>query len=397
MNRIIRSIAFLTFLVCSGGCSTTGMQAPPPVELRGVWLNEPGILDSRESIARTMQFLAEHNFNAVFPVAWNGGRTLYPSKVLQHWFGITTGEGDRDVLAEVIAEAHMRGLAVIPAFTFGFAAPPPTSDALASTKPHWLARDRAGNAVLREGVVWLNPIHPEVQEFYLSLVAEVVKNYDVDGILGGDRLLAEPIEAGYDSVTVERFRETHAGNDPPPDIHDTHWKHWRAVQINTVAQKLYWRAKAYRAGVVMGWAPLPYRNALNAYLQDWRSWITENPYGEYYADFIVPLIAISEVEAYKRTLDAQHKDSLKIKQQRRYLFPGVLLTGGSRPVTEEELIEAVRYNRASGYNGEVFSSVEELRRANGKLAAALKHTYYSTPARLPFLGAGEKARGGATR
>jgi len=95
---------------------------------------------------------------------------------------------------------------------------------------------------------------------------------------------------------------------------------------------------------------------------------------------------------YKQTLDAQHKDTLKIKQKNRYQFPALVLKDGDRSIPEEALTEAIRYNRVKGYNGEVIFSYELLRQNNGALAAALKRTFYSRPARLPFSTAGLQAQ-----
>ncbi|HXG00296.1 MAG TPA: family 10 glycosylhydrolase, partial [Bacteroidota bacterium] len=198
MTRLAELLVSLFFLLNVAGCSATGtQQAPPPIELRGLWLADEHIFASRQKIADAMQFLADHNFNAVLPVVWNGARTLHPSKVMEQWFGVSAATAHRDVLAELIEEAHKRGLAVIPTVTLSVAPNPSFSETLAKTKPQWLARDRAGNPVRKDDIEWLNPLHPEVQEFLLALVSEVAKSYDVDGILGGDRLLAEPIEAGY--------------------------------------------------------------------------------------------------------------------------------------------------------------------------------------------------------
>jgi len=393
MSRFRQNFLLLNVLiVLMVGCRAAETQQPaPPIELRGVWLTDTTVFSSREKIAEAMQFLAEHHFNAVFPVVWNGGKTLHPSKVMHEWFGMPH-QPQRDPLAELIKEAHQRNIAVIPTFGLGLATTPAEDEWVVKKKPQWAARDRNGATVKKDGIEWLNPLHPEVQEFLLSLVSEVAKTYNVDGVQGGDRLLAEPIEAGYDSVTTALFQETHAGNKPPQDVHETHWKYWRAVRINAVVQKLYWRAKAFKARFVMMWAPLPYRTALNGYLHDWRTWIHENPYGEFYADAISPQIRVADLEMYKQTLDAQHKDTLKIKQKNRYQFPALVLKDGDRSIPEEALTEAIRYNRVKGYNGEVIFSYELLRQNNGALAAALKRTFYSRPARLPFSTAGLQAQ-----
>jgi len=44
----------------------------------------------------------------------------------------------------------------------------------------------------------MNALDPQVQEFLLSLVLEVVNNYDVDGIHGMIVCLHSPCEGGYD-------------------------------------------------------------------------------------------------------------------------------------------------------------------------------------------------------
>ena len=70
---------------------TTVQCDTPPTgdELRGVWLTnvDSDVLDSRENIEEAMAFLAEHNFNVVFPVVWNDAATMYPSTVMDTLVG----------------------------------------------------------------------------------------------------------------------------------------------------------------------------------------------------------------------------------------------------------------------------------------------------------------------
>ncbi|MER3524493.1 MAG: hypothetical protein C4326_10615 [Ignavibacteria bacterium] len=386
MLRILRGFVLLAIVIFAGCSSSGSQQAPPPIELRGVWLTEEEFATNREQMAATLQFLADHHFNAVFPIVWNGGTTLYPSKVMEEWFGKASawGVSERDPFAELIEEARKRGIAVIPTLGSSLGPLPPTDERIARMKPNWAARDRQGRMVVRDGVEWFNPIHPEVQEFVFALLSEVVKTYDVAGVQGGDRLFAEPIEGGYDSITTALYRETHAGNEPPLDANEIHWKYWRAVRINSAAERLYWRVKAFKARMVMMWAPLIYRDALNSYLHDWRSWVNENPYGEFYADFISPLVRLTDSNSYKLLLATQHRDSMKIRQKKRYLLPGIILQEGQSRAEEEQLLEAIRYNRASGYNGEIIFPFAMLKKNGGKLAAALRRTHYSRAAQLPF-------------
>src|SRR5690606_9196272 len=91
-----------------------------------VWITnvDSDVLMSKKSIAEMMDFLAESGFNIVFPVVWNKGYTLYPSDIMEREFGrrIDPLYGERDLLQELIVEAHRVGIEVVPWFEYGFAA-----------------------------------------------------------------------------------------------------------------------------------------------------------------------------------------------------------------------------------------------------------------------------------
>ncbi|MBI5472419.1 MAG: family 10 glycosylhydrolase [Ignavibacteriae bacterium] len=383
------ALAFIITISLISCASTIENTRPLPIELRGIWISttDSDVFRSRANIAAAMDFLAQHNFNVVFPSVWRQGATLYKSEVMKSTFGIEIDPkfAGRDPLAEFIEEAHKRNIAVIPWFEYGFVASHnQNGGTILQQKPRWAARDRNGKVLLEDGYEWMNALDPEVQEFMLSLVAEVVAKYDVDGVQGDHRLPAQPIEGGYDSVTTAAYKETHPGYDPPLDIHETHWKYWRAVRLNAFVQQFYWKVKALKPNVMVSWAPGVSPKSLNEMLQDWRSWISENVRGDYFADLVHPRVFERDINRYKRVLDSQHRDSLKIQQKNRYQYPALRLADDNYAISESDLKEAVRYNRYSGYNGEVFSSYEALRRDNDRLANALKESYYKTPARLPF-------------
>ncbi|MGL5509958.1 MAG: glycoside hydrolase family 10 protein, partial [Microcoleaceae cyanobacterium] len=173
-------------------------------EIRGVWLTnvDSDVLFSSANTKQAVDRLASMNFNTLYPTVWQGGYTLYPSKVAEKTFGVkrdpTPGLQKRDMLEEIIKEGHAKGLKVIPWFEFGFMAP--ANSELARQHPDWLTKQRNGELVKMEGIeprVWLNPLHPEVQKFIIDLIVEIVSNYDVDGIQFDDHF-GLPAEYGYD-------------------------------------------------------------------------------------------------------------------------------------------------------------------------------------------------------
>ncbi len=356
-------------------------EASELTELRGVWLTnvDSQVLNSREGIREAMQFLSDHHFNVVFPVVWNAARTTFVSQLMDSVFGFPIDErySGRDPLAEVIEEAHQRHIAVIPWFEYGFAAAyqkkPRT---IFKTRPQWAARDNRGKILTKNGFQWMNAFHPEVQEFMLALVKEVVTKYDVDGIQSDDRLPAIPIEGDYSRYTDSLYRAEHNGNRPPKNYRDPDWQRWRADKLNAFGKRLYQEVKALKPNLIVSWAPSIYPWSYDEYLQDWPSWLSGG-----YADLVVPQCYRYDFPAYQSTLDELIPGFLKISPSDRIVFPGILMNVGDYVMSEDFLLQTLAYNRKKGYQGEVFFFYEGLRKNNDRLAKLLLKNFYQQPAK----------------
>ncbi|HAH08174.1 MAG TPA: hypothetical protein DCM05_16890 [Elusimicrobia bacterium] len=353
----------------------------PPVELRGVWLTsvDSSVLEGRKSIAEAMEFLEQHHFNAVFVVVWNSAYTLYPSRVMERRFGtaIHPRFAGRDPLADVVAEAHARGIAVIAWFEYGMAASYRAGGGpILKKNPSWAERDSSGKLLTKNGFEWLNGFHPEVQDFLLSLVSEVAENYGVDGIQGDDRLPAQPVEGGYSAYTAGLWAAEHGGAQPPKEPRDPAWMRWRADRLTRYAQALSAGAKKSRPGLVVSWSPGPYPWCYEEYLQDWPAWMKNNS-----GDIVHPQLYRRSFEAYKEVLSSQLSGAAGSAAGRMY--PGMLISLGSWQAPEKDIVRAVQLNRERGLGGEVFFFFEGLRREGGKLAQALLAGPYAERAALP--------------
>jgi len=252
--------------------------APPPrAELRGVWLtlNDMPILRDRPRMQAAVADLARLHFNTLYPVAWNGGYAWYPSEVTQRRglqdFTMRGLQG-QDPLPELVAEAHARGLRVLPWFEFGFMAPP--SSELASRHPDWLSRRRDGGltSISAAGeVVWLNPFRPEVQQLITELVLEIVERSGADGIQFDDHM-SLPSEFGYDPFTLALYRRA-SGRDAPADPQDPAWVQWRADQITAFMVRLHKELKTRHPGALVSVSPNYHDFAYKLQLQHWRDWV----------------------------------------------------------------------------------------------------------------------------
>ncbi|MDZ8080943.1 MAG: family 10 glycosylhydrolase [Nostoc sp. DcaGUA01] len=353
------------------------------IETRGIWLTttDSKVLRSKEGIAQAMDFLAQTGFNVVFPVVWNQAVTLYPSQTMQQNFGVEIDPMSvgRDPLEEVVVEARRVGLKVIPWFEYGFASSYNLNGGiLLQKKPEWAGRDRNGNLLKKNGFEWLNALDPQVQEFLLNLVLEVVKNYDVDGIQGDDRLPAFPCEGGYDGLTLTRYRQQFDGN-PPPNPQDRRWLQWRADILTDFWAHLYQQVKAVNPNLLVAIAPNIYDWAFQEYLQDSPTWLNRG-----IVDLIHPQIYRRDFKSYQaiaEQLVTQQFTGATLSK----LAPGILMKLGSYCMSPEYLVQAIEYNRQVGIQGEVFFFYEGLRENNNALAKVLRNGVYAKSASFPTL------------
>ncbi|WP_100903058.1 glycoside hydrolase family 10 protein [Nostoc flagelliforme] len=353
------------------------------IETRGIWLTttDSKVLRSKQRIAEAMDFLVETGFNVVFPVVWNKAVTLYPSQTMQQTFGVEIDPMSvgRDPLEEVVVEARRVGLKVIPWFEYGFASSYNLNGGvLLQKKPEWTARDCNGNLLKKNGFEWLNALDSQVQKFFLNLVLEVVKNYDVDGVQGDDRFPAFPSEGGYDEVTVTRYRQKFNCN-PPQNLKDRQWLQWRADILTEFLANLYREVKAVNPNLLVAIAPNIHDWAFQEYLQDSPAWLKRG-----IVDMIHPQIYRRDFRSYQAIADKlvnqQFTDGTLPK-----LAPGILMKLGSYCISPEYLVQAIEYNRQLGIQGEVFFFYEGLRENNNTLAKLLRNGPYAKSASFPTL------------
>lgn len=364
-KRIGSTLLIAMLLGVITGCSSHDEPTiPPPVPEKdyfsGVWMTSvaSSVLDSRENIRQAVEVCANYGINHIFVVVWNKGRTHYPSQVMKKLIGIEIAEqyAGRDPLQEMIEEAHKKGIKVHAWFEYGFAASNGQNGGLIlQKKPEWAAKDSNGNLLVKNGFEWMNPFLPEVQNFMTSLIMEVVKGYDVDGIQGDDRLPALPSTGGYDDYTKALYSGEHKGAVPPADYKNTEWLNWRAGKLTDFLGKLYATIKAAKPDVLVSCAPSVHPWAKNEYLQDWPAWLEKG-----YTDLVIPQHYRYDIDAYQSTLQ-QQLSYLPAKDRKKF-YPGLLIQNGDYNPTEEFLQKMIEVNRRNGISGEAFWFYEGLQK-----------------------------------
>ena len=348
----------LAIILSSNACKTETPILPPTtvvkneVEFSGTWVTNVAsdALDSRDNIKKTVATCKASGINNIFVVVWNQGRTLYPSDIMQNTFGvrIMSRFSGRDPLQEMIEEAHKEKIKVHAWFEYGFAASNNQNGGLIiQTKPNWAAKNRDGNLLTKNGFEWMNAFMPEVQDFMISLVMEVVTKYDVDGVQGDDRLPALPSEGGYDTYTVNLYKSQHGGASPPTDFNNAAWLTWRTDLLTEFLGKLYRQVKAKKPNVMVTTAPSVHPWAKDNYLQDWPTWLDKG-----FTDMVLPQHYRYDFAAYKASL-LQQLSFVKAKDRAKF-YPGVLIQNANYNPSLEFMTEMINENRRNGVKGECF-------------------------------------------
>jgi uncharacterized lipoprotein YddW (UPF0748 family) len=345
--------SFVTVLLTSSFTSVNAQISRQ--EIRGVWVtnNDLNIFKDRKKVNDAVTKLRKLNFNTIYPVVWNSGYVMYPSNVAKRLDiqpFVFRGSDGHDILADVINQAHRQNLLVVPWFEFGFMTPP-TSE-LALNKPEWLTQKRNGSktSISAAGEVsWLNPFHPEVQQFITDLLVELANNYNIDGIQFDDHT-SLPHEFGYDKYTVALYRQEMKKN-PPADANDPEWVKWRADKITDFMVRLNQRIKQIKPKAIFSVSPNYYDFAYKLQLQDWLNWVRLN-----IVDELIVQVYRSDLNSFASKISRP-----EMQEVQQTIPTGVGIMAGLRtsPVSMQQITNQVRTAQRRGL-GVVFFYYETL-------------------------------------
>jgi uncharacterized lipoprotein YddW (UPF0748 family) len=361
-------------------------------EIRGVWITnvDSDVLFRRDRLVTALRDLRQLNFNTIYPVVWNWGYTMYPSKVAQQvvgssfmpkksaglLIGRTLGKNEglegRDVMRELVTQGHKQGLAVIPWFEFGLMAPgssDPAGSDLAKLRPGWLTTKQDGNINWKEGKdprVWLNPFRPDVRKFIIDLVVEVVKNYDVDGIQFDDHF-GLPHDFGYDAYTVNLYKQEHQGKVPPKQTQDPEWVNWRADKITAFMKELFVAIKAVKPKAIVSISPNPMPFAKNFYLQDWAKWERQG--------LVEELLVQVYRDKFESFVGELNNSDLKLASKHIPVGIGIMTGLKPKPVAMQQIQAQIAAVRDRGLAGVSFFFYETLWNLTNEPAAARKQGF----------------------
>lgn len=376
----------------AGGATETPQATVPQSEIRGVWLTniDSDVLYRRDRLKDAIQDLAQLKFNTLYPAVWTWGFTLYNSPTAAKVFGAeiepesplppTYQLNGRDILAETVELGHQQGMAVIPWFEFGFMTT--ANSELARRHPEWLTAKQDGSRIWREGKydrVWLNPFHPEAQQFILDLITEIVTQYDVDGIQLDDHF-GLPFEFGYDAFTTKLYQQEHQNRLPPSDPKDAEWTRWRADKITEFLTRAFKTIKARKENVLVALSPNSQKFSYEHSLADWQTWERQG------------LVEEILLQVYRNSLDSfkSELDQPEVIAAKNHIPVGIGILSGlkdrSVPMSQiQAQVQAVRDRKFAGMSFFFYETLWNLsgEPTNDRKAALQK--LFATPVDRPSI------------
>lgn len=373
---------------------------PPPREFRAAWIatvanidwpSKPGlpVAQQKEELIALLDHAVQLHLNAVFFQVRPVADAVYASP-LEPWTEYLTGIQGKipqpfyDPLTLAVTEAHKRGLEIHAWFNpFRAAHPesksPPALNHVTRTHPEIIRH--YGNQTV------LDPGEPETQTRAMAVILDVVKRYDVDGVVLDDYFYPYP-----QKDWLKRELDF-------PD--DASWKkygvptgltrdNWRRANVNRFIQNVSQSIKAekpwvqfgvspfgiWRAGVPAGISP----KALDAYgklYADARQWLASG-----WVDYLAPQLywpIAQREESFPLLLQWWRAQNVK----GHHVFAGLNDAATGKTFSTVEIARQIQVVRTQTSNGgEVHYHLRNLT-DNYALAAAVR-LQYASPALVPL-------------
>jgi uncharacterized lipoprotein YddW (UPF0748 family) len=313
---------------------------------------------------------------------------FYKSNI-EPWSEFLTGEMGKaqsfDPLEFLVAEAHKRGI-LVHAWFNPYRALHPAAKTVSANH----ISKRRPDLVRKHGeYLWLDPSDRQVQNYSLSVVMDVVRRYDIDGVHFDDYFYPYP-EQDASGAKIEF----------PDDVNWQKYKvlggklardDWRRKNVNDFIKSVGREIKRIKPGISYGvspfgiWQPIPVKEiaGLNAYAElyaDARKWLQDGT-----VDYLAPQLyweTARKGQSFPVLFDWWKSQNTK----GRHIWPGIATyrIGSNENFTAEEIINQIRLTKNSRPTpGAIHFSFKSLRTDLGGIQKLLREKVYATDALIP--------------
>ncbi len=312
------------------------------------------------------------------------GDAYYNSKYEPRATSIRAG-ADFDPLAYMIKRARENGLEIhawVNVYrVWRSKTKPPQANHVVNLHPEWLNKDANGKTTSKDGR-FLDPGIPEVREFTVKLVADLLSKYDVDGLML-DFIRYPGKNWGYSEIAVARFNRKY-GRQGKPSAADPVWCDWRREQVTEMMRAIYKEVhrlkphvKVSAATISWGRCPSDFRqtDAYRNVFQDWRLWMQEG------------ILDASMPMNYKNPSNSEHSQwfvdwlkGMKKWSYGRHVYCGLMIFKNNVSGAASQ-VKLSRDKAVHGVVGFAFSQVD----SKAALASKLRSTVFAKPVATPSM------------
>jgi uncharacterized lipoprotein YddW (UPF0748 family) len=397
-------------LVCAfagwDGEDALGNDAPPPVprEFRGLWVatvnnidwpSKPGLStrEQKEELIALLDRAAALRLNAVIFQVRSSCDALYDSKI-EPWSEYLTGRMGQapspfyDPLALAIAEAHKRGLELHAWFNPYRVR---SRDLNMPAAPGHVSLRHPELVRAYGKYLWLDPTEEGTRNYSLSVIMDVVRRYDIDGVHFDDYFYPYP----------EKQNKAGQSNDVEFPDDASWWRYqakggklsrgdWRRDNVNQFVEAVYGSVKKEKPWVKFGISPFgiwrpgnpPQITGFDAYDKlycDARKWLAEG-----WLDYIAPQLYWpigQKAQSFPVLLQWWNAQN----PRHRNVWPGMRV-GGWKDVSDdaEEVGREIGLTRKQdGAPGVILWHAKPLMRDDAGVAQALQKRVYPVLALVP--------------
>lgn len=329
-----------------------------PEEQKGMWIRPTQTTTSE--IISAINTMQDAGINNIFLETFYHGKTIYPSQVMRDYGFISQNEqfASFDPLKVWIKEAHKRDMKVhiwFQSFYVGNVPPDKNSRSILAVHPEWGNKTRSDyqnsaptSSRSEHNGYFLDPANPEVKDFLLKLLSEIICNYKPDGINLDYIRYPQAVSKneagswGYTEYARKDFSEIYKTDPITINIKDESWKNWeeyRREQITNFVAKVGTLGRNNNVYITAVIFP-DIESALNTKQQDWRTWSKRD-----FVDGFTPLFLTYD----PKTVSEMMKEIMKNKSGKTEIHAGIFVTfmGGSN----EDLVRQIHETRKLKANG----------------------------------------------
>lgn len=280
-NMVTYSIGLVAALAAAAICIFTSSCSC--AEVRGAWITSwsPGFFTKQE-VDETIAAAEKAGINLLLPEVRKCADAYYNSHIEPRGPEIAP---DFDPLAYMIEQAHARGMQVhawLVIYRVWAGKNEPTDpNNIVLKHPDWINLNSAGSNRAGEGI-YLDPGVPEVREYLVSVVEDIVKHYNVDGI-HYDYIRYPGKDWGYSERALSRYY-AETGETKKPESDNPRWQQWRRDQVTELVKMIREKVRSINPNVAISASTIPWGNCpvdwteaspYTTVYQDWKRWMEQ--------------------------------------------------------------------------------------------------------------------------